>query len=124
MRALADSHDDVSFGPAELARIRARTLVVYGDRDPLYPVEHGVELYRGIPNASLWVVPGGGHVPIARRERRAEFVAPGAHCHPPVEWMICPVTQRASSVASHAITRAASSGWPQRPCGARSSTSR
>ena len=69
MRALADSTDDVSFSAADLAKIRARTLVVYGDRDPLYPVEHGVELYRGIPNASLWVVPGGGHGPIARRER-------------------------------------------------------
>ena len=73
MRALADRHDDVSFGPAELARIRARTLVVYGDRDPLYPLEHGLELYRGIPNASLWVVPGAGHLPIGG-ENTEEFV--------------------------------------------------
>jgi len=73
MRALADSTDDVDFRAADLARIRARTLVVYGDRDPLYPVEYGVELYRGIPDASLWVVPGGGHGPIAG-ENEAEFV--------------------------------------------------
>jgi pimeloyl-ACP methyl ester carboxylesterase len=73
MRALADSADDVNFAAADLARIRARTLVVYGDRDPLYPVEYGLELYRGIPNALLWVVPGGGHGPIAG-ENTAEFV--------------------------------------------------
>jgi len=72
MRALADSTDDVDFTAADLARIRARALVVYGDRDPLYPVEYGVELYRGIPDASLWVVPGGGHVPIAG-EHAPEF---------------------------------------------------
>jgi pimeloyl-ACP methyl ester carboxylesterase len=30
----------------------------------LYPVEQAVELLRGIPNASLWVVPNGGHGPI------------------------------------------------------------
>lgn len=65
MRTLADSRDDVNFSAAELGRIRARTLVVYGDRDPLYPLEHALELYRGIPNASLWIVPGGGHGPIA-----------------------------------------------------------
>jgi len=65
MRALADDRDDMAFGAAELARIRARTLVVYGDRDPLCPVERGVELYRAIPRAELWVVPGGGHGPIA-----------------------------------------------------------
>ena len=43
---------------------QARTLVVYGDRDPLYPVEMGVAMYRAIPNSALWVVPGGGHGPV------------------------------------------------------------
>ena len=37
---------------------------MYGDRDPLYPVEMGVEMYRAIPRAALWVVPKGGHGPI------------------------------------------------------------
>ncbi|HTO09280.1 MAG TPA: alpha/beta hydrolase [Myxococcota bacterium] len=61
---LADSTDDMCFTPPQLARIRARTLVIYGDRDPLYPVELGVGLFRAIPRASLWVVPGGGHGPV------------------------------------------------------------
>jgi hypothetical protein len=37
--------------------------------------------------------------------------------NPPSELITCPVTQRASSVASHAISRAGSSGSPQRPLG-------
>ena len=64
MRALKDSHDDMAFTPPLLATIRARTLVVHGDRDPLYPVEMALELYRAIPASALWVVPNGGHGPV------------------------------------------------------------
>ena len=46
---------------------------MHGDRDPLYPVELAVELFRGIPNAALWVVPNGGHGPIFG-EQAAPFV--------------------------------------------------
>ncbi len=63
-RAFADDFDDLSFTPAQLSAITARTLIVYGDRDPLYPVEIAVEMYRSIPRSSLWVVPGGGHGPV------------------------------------------------------------
>lgn len=63
-RAFKDSHDDMSFTPPSLSRITARTLIVYGDRDPLYPVEMAVEMYRAIPRSALWVVPNGGHGPI------------------------------------------------------------
>jgi pimeloyl-ACP methyl ester carboxylesterase len=62
--ALKDSYDDMSFTPPELSRIRARTLIVQGDRDPLYPLELSVEMYRAIPNAELAVVPNAGHGPI------------------------------------------------------------
>jgi pimeloyl-ACP methyl ester carboxylesterase len=63
-RGMKDSHDDMNFTPASLANITASTLIVYGDRDFLYPVEMGVELYRSIPRSALWIVPNGGHVPI------------------------------------------------------------
>ena len=63
-RAFADDYDDLSFTPPRLGTITARTLVVYGDRDPLYPVTMGVDIYRAIPRASLWVIPGGGHGPV------------------------------------------------------------
>ena len=54
----------MNFKPADLRKIRARTLIVQGDRDFLYPVEKSVEMYRAIPNSSLWIVPGGSHGPI------------------------------------------------------------
>jgi pimeloyl-ACP methyl ester carboxylesterase len=63
-REFADDRDDMNFTTATLSAITARTLIVHGDRDPLYPVEQAVELLRGIPNSSLWVVPNGGHGPI------------------------------------------------------------
>ena len=64
MRGLKDSHDDMAFTPPLLATIAARTLIVHGDRDPLYPVELALEMYRAIPSSALWVVPNGGHGPI------------------------------------------------------------
>ena len=63
-REFADDRDDMNFDAARLSAITARTLIVHGDRDPLYPVELAVELYRAIPQSSLWVVPNGGHGPI------------------------------------------------------------
>jgi pimeloyl-ACP methyl ester carboxylesterase len=64
LRGLKDHHDDMAFTPPLLAAIRARTLIVHGDRDPLYPVELAFEMYRAIPASALWVVPNGGHGPI------------------------------------------------------------
>jgi len=64
MRDLKDSYTDMAFTPPLLSTIAARTLVVHGDRDPLYPVRLAFEMYEAMPNASLWVVPGGGHGPI------------------------------------------------------------
>ena len=64
MRGLKDSYDDMAFTPPLLGTITARTLVVHGDRDPLYPVELAMEMYRSIPKSALWVVPHGGHGPI------------------------------------------------------------
>jgi pimeloyl-ACP methyl ester carboxylesterase len=63
-RGLADSYDDMNFTPSSLSRISAPTLIVYGDRDFLYPVEMAVEMYRAIPESALWVVPNAGHGPV------------------------------------------------------------
>ena len=70
-RRFADDPADMTFTAERLAAVRAETLIVSGDRDPFYPVELAVELYRGIPGASLWVVPGGGHGPIFLAQREA-----------------------------------------------------
>jgi pimeloyl-ACP methyl ester carboxylesterase len=72
-REFADDRDDMNFTPVSLSAITAKTLIVHGDRDPLYPVEQAVELFRGIAGASLWVIPGGGHGPIFG-EQAAPFV--------------------------------------------------
>jgi pimeloyl-ACP methyl ester carboxylesterase len=64
MNALKDSYEDMSFTPPHLATIQARTLIVHGDRDPLYPVHLALEMYAAIPRSYLWVVPNGGHGPI------------------------------------------------------------
>ena len=56
--------DDAHFTPAQLGGVRARTLIVHGDADPLYPMDVMEELRRSIPGAQLWVLPGEGHGPI------------------------------------------------------------
>jgi pimeloyl-ACP methyl ester carboxylesterase len=61
---MKDSFDDMNFTPESLSRIQAATLIVYGDRDFLYPVEMAVQMYRAIPRSALWVVPNGGHGPV------------------------------------------------------------
>ena len=63
-RALADSYDDVNFTPPLLGTISAETLIVFGDRDPLYPVSLAFDLRAAIPASRLWVVPNGGHGPV------------------------------------------------------------
>jgi pimeloyl-ACP methyl ester carboxylesterase len=72
-RAFADSYDDMNFTPPYLATIKARTLIVQGDRDPLYPVELSVEMARAIPKSSLWIIPNAGHGPVLG-ERWADFL--------------------------------------------------
>jgi pimeloyl-ACP methyl ester carboxylesterase len=68
-RALKDSYDDMSFTPPYLSTIRARTLIVHGDRDPIYPVPLAVEMHASIPGSYLWIVPNGGHGPIFGKQR-------------------------------------------------------
>jgi pimeloyl-ACP methyl ester carboxylesterase len=63
-RGFQTSYDDMSFTPPHLSTITARTLIVFGDKDPLYPVEIPVEMHNSIPKSRLWIVPNGGHGPI------------------------------------------------------------
>ena len=65
--------DDQAFTPPQLAAIRARTLIVTGDRDPLYPLELFVEQYRAIPDAALCVIPHGGHDAISAPRAPTSF---------------------------------------------------
>ena len=64
LRDVFDDYEDMNFTPELLSQIRARTLLIWGDRDPFYPIEVVVEMYRAIPHAALWVVPFQGHTPL------------------------------------------------------------
>ena len=68
---LKDNHADIDLSVEELARIKARTLLVHGDRDVFFPVDIPVAIYGAIPDAQLWIVPGGDHVPIFDVNQRA-----------------------------------------------------
>jgi pimeloyl-ACP methyl ester carboxylesterase len=59
-----DSYTDMNFTTPYLSTIRARTLIVHGDRDPLYPVNLALEMFTAIPRSYLWIIPNGGHGPI------------------------------------------------------------
>ena len=79
---MKDRPDDMNFTPPFLARIRAETLIIHGDRDVFFPVALPVEQYRHIPRSYLWIVPFGGHVPLDRieglfHEAALEFLAGG-----------------------------------------------
>jgi pimeloyl-ACP methyl ester carboxylesterase len=62
--ALSENYDDMNFTAQNLSTITARTLVIHGDRDNFFPLEIAVNIYRSIPDAALWIVPNGDHVPI------------------------------------------------------------
>ena len=63
-----------------LRRLRQPTLVLAGDDDPIVPLINGRILARLIPDATLHVVPGGGHLFVLEDPRAiardvAEFLA-------------------------------------------------
>jgi len=62
---MKDSYDDMNFTPPYLSTIKARTLIVHGDRDPLFPVSIPVTLYNSIPDSYLWIMPNMGHAGVA-----------------------------------------------------------
>lgn len=49
--------------PEQLATITTPTLVMHGELDNLIPVEHGRQFAAAIPDASLILYPGVGHLP-------------------------------------------------------------
>lgn len=67
LRAAAGYVPGPGYDPAavcgELGRVRARTLVVVGDRDALTGVAAGRRIADALPDAELVVLPGAGHFP-------------------------------------------------------------
>ena len=63
-KSFATSYDDLNFTPPLLSTIQARTFIIQGDRDPLYPVELSVEMAKSIPNSRLWIIHNASHGPV------------------------------------------------------------
>jgi 3-oxoadipate enol-lactonase len=76
IRRVADAFDrpGASLGLADLSRIESPVLLVGGDRDDLVPAEDLLEMYRALPEAYLWMVPGAGHVLAVESWRKAAFI--------------------------------------------------
>jgi pimeloyl-ACP methyl ester carboxylesterase len=53
-------NDFKGYPAAEVKTIKAKTIIMQGDRDGTRP-EHAVELFRLIPNSQLAIFPGGDH---------------------------------------------------------------
>lgn len=65
VHSFAETYDDVNFTSSNLSTISARTLLVQGDKDPLYPIDITINMYKAIPQCNLWIIPNAGHVPIS-----------------------------------------------------------
>lgn len=52
---------------ADAPRIKAPTLLVWGDEDRLVPLSRGKQLGRAIPGARLEIIPACGHMPFIER---------------------------------------------------------
>lgn len=60
-RKLARMHaEEPTLAASALSDVRSRTLVMVGDDDEV-TLEHAIELYRGLPDGELAVVPGTSH---------------------------------------------------------------
>lgn len=71
----ANDYEDMNFGPPLLGRILARTLIVHGEHDSLYPVSLAKELYESIPHSDLWIIPNGEHNSIFGEEVVKSFAS-------------------------------------------------
>jgi len=65
-KVMRSTFEEPRLDVGELHQVQARTLVVSAD-DDVVALEHTLELYRGIPDAELAVVPGTSHVLILEK---------------------------------------------------------
>jgi pimeloyl-ACP methyl ester carboxylesterase len=73
-RGFAESQDDMAFTAQTLSAITAPTLIVHGDRDPLFSLDIAFSMHDAIPTSWLWVVPNGGHLSLVAEGLSDQFV--------------------------------------------------
>lgn len=56
--------DDVARYAGTLATLHKPTLIIWGERDELFPVEVGRQLHTSIPDSRLVVIKDSGHIPM------------------------------------------------------------
>lgn len=66
-------YGDPSITPDQLGTIKARSLIIHGDND-FVPVSQAWEIYKSIPNAHLWIVPNGWHMPHMDGANETDFI--------------------------------------------------
>lgn len=66
-------YGDPSITPDQLSTIKARSLIIHGDND-FVPVSQAWEIYNGISDAHLWIVPNGWHVPHMGAQNETDFI--------------------------------------------------
>jgi pimeloyl-ACP methyl ester carboxylesterase len=66
-------YGDPSFTADVLSTVSAKAFIIHGDNDPIAPVSNAWEMYQNIPQARLWIVPNGGHVPHVGPGAQEEF---------------------------------------------------
>jgi len=83
---------------AELAKIQARSLVMFAD-DDLMTLEHAVEMFEALPNAELAVVPGTSHFLTQEKPHLVNAIVLDFLTHDPVP-TVAPVRRAQSEWAS------------------------
>ena len=63
VRLTVREFDRFALSSRDLAGFRTKTLIVWGDRDFLFPLQLAFEMHDAIPDSALWVIPGEAHAP-------------------------------------------------------------
>ncbi len=61
-KSLDPKTSDHNHSISTIAKIKAKTLLIAGDRDPVIPLEVVLEMHNAMPNSGLWIMPYTTHI--------------------------------------------------------------
>ena len=73
MEAMQPEKTDHNYSLEALRSIAHPTLIIAGDRDPLVPIEHALEMHQAIPDSGLWLLPYTTHITATNTWRSESF---------------------------------------------------
>jgi len=59
-----DLNYQINLSIEDLNSIKAKTLIIHGDRDEILGITPAITLHENLPNSELWIVPNNGHIAI------------------------------------------------------------